>query len=465
MIATPVLTAATGVDMMVAVVVDLNLLLLPCWPFCSMNGMVSNIQRVNKQRIAAIEGSLTKLLRSGVLRLVSVDWLLSQPADWVALRRQDLPAEAFLVPEVAVKALESRSVAAMSYRWLSREHPDPHAFHLDKLRKALRTLNRTSIPDHRDGGSGGGESCGGAASCSGAVGGGSGEGSRADGASRYYSALFMDFLCCPQRDAEGKKTEAEVAVFKHCLGAMGAVYASPRTLVLQEKQMPREDIAAGTVSYDGSGWCSFEQAVARLCHRGESAKVLEIGVQGCEEGEALLARMSPDWAHYELPSMDEMDDLFLNEARTYFFGKSDRQLVARMYREFAEKVVEWEWENMPFCIKAGETRTQRQFSYCRRHLMLLAFVSVASTCVSIWMASAAAPPVVPFACWVLVLAIWALLFGYHQSLLCVAPTYRIRWRSCLTRALRCDGLGNGADPADLKRSVVYERGRVAHVVR
>jgi len=94
-----------------------------------------------------------------------------------------LPAEAFLSPLAAIAALESRSFATLSYRWLTREHPDPNAFHLGKLRKALVTLNHAAIAG-RDGREGGGEG--------------------GDGGLRY-SALFMDFMCCPQRDANGHK--------------------------------------------------------------------------------------------------------------------------------------------------------------------------------------------------------------------------------------------------------------------
>jgi len=319
-------------------------------------------------------------------------------------------------------------------RWLTREHPDPNAFHLGKLRKALVTLNHAAIAG-RDGREGGGEG--------------------GDGGLRY-SALFMDFMCCPQRDANGHKTEAEVAVFNHCITAMGAIYASPRTLVLQEKQLP-PDVAAGMVSYDGSGWCNFEQAVARLCHRGESVKVLEIGVEGHEEGEALVSRMSAQWTGCEPPSLDEMEDLFLSEDRTYFFGNADRQLVTQMYREFAEKVVEWEWDNMPLCIKSGEARTRRQFAHCRRYLIVMGSASIIFTSVGMLGMLTMGPPIYAFVFWGVLLLAWAILLSFHQWLLCVAPTYRSRWWSCLTRAWRCEGLSNGPDLPDVKRSIVYQR--------
>jgi hypothetical protein len=39
-------------------------------------------------RVEKIEGNLLQLLRAGIIRLISVAWLLSQPPDWIAVRRQ-----------------------------------------------------------------------------------------------------------------------------------------------------------------------------------------------------------------------------------------------------------------------------------------------------------------------------------------------------------------------------------------
>ena len=39
-------------------------------------------------RVEMIEGDLLKFLAAGIIRLVSVTWLLSQPPDWIAVRRQ-----------------------------------------------------------------------------------------------------------------------------------------------------------------------------------------------------------------------------------------------------------------------------------------------------------------------------------------------------------------------------------------
>jgi|LauGreSBDMM110SN_4_FD.fasta_scaffold65064_1 hypothetical protein len=42
-----------------------------------------------------------------------------------------------------------------------------------------------------------------------------------------------------------------------------------------------------------------------------------------------------------------MDDLFLNEARTKFVGKADREKVATMFRAFSQKVVDLEYDSLP----------------------------------------------------------------------------------------------------------------------
>ena len=126
-----------------------------------------------------------------------------------------------MTPEDAVRAIKDRATAVLSYRWLSDLHPDPNGFHMVAVRKALTSLVRT----------------------------------------RAIRALFMDFLSCPQKDGQGQRTATEAAVFDHAKEAMSHFYASPRTLVLQHKRLPPGFTG---YSYDQSGWCNFEHAVARL---------------------------------------------------------------------------------------------------------------------------------------------------------------------------------------------------------
>ena len=240
---------------------------------------------------------------------------------------QDLPEEAFLTPEDAVQAVKDGATAALSYRWLTREHPDPNGFHLVALRKALssRLLVGPRVTK---------------------------------GESSTIKALFMDFLSCPQKDRQGQRTASEKDVFKLCLDVMGSLYASPRTLVVQHKRLPA-GFDPTQPTYDQSGWCNFEQAVAWLCHKSQSVKVcqrcpelillafrnlamtgsflepilifaililqvIEIGLQDTPSlDSARLSSSLPD-----VTSLEDMNDLFFNEARTTFVGNADREKVA-----------------------------------------------------------------------------------------------------------------------------------------
>ena len=46
-------------------------------------------------------------------------------------------------------------------------------------------------------------------------------------------------------------------------------------------------------------------------------------------------------------------ELFLNEQKNKFVGSADREKVASLYRDFAEKVVDLEWEALPFTVDAA----------------------------------------------------------------------------------------------------------------
>ena len=170
------------------------------------------------------------------------------------LARQDLPEEAFLTPEDAVQAVEDGATAALSYRWLTQQHPDPNGFHLVALRKALSSGLLVGPKTERARET---------------------EAERAaPGESSTIKALFMDYLSCTQKDSQGQRTASEKDVFDKGLNIMGSLYASPRILVVQHKRLPA-GFDPTQPTYDQSGWCNFEQAVARLCHKSKSVKVCQ----------------------------------------------------------------------------------------------------------------------------------------------------------------------------------------------
>ncbi|EOD35195.1 hypothetical protein EMIHUDRAFT_227748 [Emiliania huxleyi CCMP1516] len=94
-----------------------------------------------RARIAAIEADLPERLADGSLRLLRVAWLLERPTDWVILREQDLPEEAFWAPADAARLLAEEKVAALSYKWQGPfnssngggDQPDGSRFHLDEV--------------------------------------------------------------------------------------------------------------------------------------------------------------------------------------------------------------------------------------------------------------------------------------------------------------------------------------------
>ena len=268
-----------------------------------------------RSHLRTAEGPVPARLADGTIRLLSVDWLLAQPASFILRRRQELPEAAFLPVASVTGALERRTVAVLSYRWLSKEHPDPDGFTLRRVVHFLRTH-----PPHQ------------AATWASAL----------LGASSYPKALFWDYASLPQKGAETDRTDEERATFKAGLACMAYLYASPNTLVLQQKALPDQSPGMPPLTpYDVSGWCRFEQAVSGLASEGVS-KLLVLGVD------------SRPRAATERPPPDEMSAFFADEARAYFFGAADREAVSEMYRDFYTILTEYNQQHMPWLVKRSD---------------------------------------------------------------------------------------------------------------
>ena len=95
-------------------------------------------RRILLERLAAAEGTLPARLKDGSIRLLSVSWLLAQPDDWCMQRQQDLPSDAHVPTEEAVRLLQQGKVGALSYRWLTAEHPDLERLHLSATLRFFR---------------------------------------------------------------------------------------------------------------------------------------------------------------------------------------------------------------------------------------------------------------------------------------------------------------------------------------
>jgi hypothetical protein len=182
-------------------------------------------------------------LQRGIIRLLSVTFLLSQPDDWHLGRRQDLerdfpddpdphrprpPQCAFLRNAEAVKLLKraDRSVFVLSYRWLTAHDPDAVGTHLHAVRAFFLHL-------------------------------------RGKGLLPYDAGLFWDYGCALMhlihqlchalihplaclvgfrslhQHGRTLRTPAEQDSFREALGVMAYLYASPLgTCVLQHKAVP-----------------------------------------------------------------------------------------------------------------------------------------------------------------------------------------------------------------------------------
>ena len=101
-----------------------------------------------KERTELLEGGIVKLLEKGSIRLVSVPWLLAQPASFKMPRRQELEREpgALVDCTEAVRLLRARKVAVLSYRWLEASHPDPNGFHFTAVKASSLRRARAAPP-------------------------------------------------------------------------------------------------------------------------------------------------------------------------------------------------------------------------------------------------------------------------------------------------------------------------------
>ena len=150
-----------------------------------------------------LDDKLAAALASGAIKLVRADFM-TQSAEPHLLRRQDLEAlereqriTVFLTPDEAVDALRSnrRAIAALTYGWVTPDHPDVVDAYLANIRRFL-----------------------------------------AHPLGKHIVGLFWDFASLPQKP----RSEEEAAGFKVALGCMGDVYASAfGTTVVRHRTIPQ----------------------------------------------------------------------------------------------------------------------------------------------------------------------------------------------------------------------------------
>lgn len=210
-------------------------------------------------------------------------------------KRQDLHPDAFWDMEHLFAAMEDRTkpqprLLALSYGWLTKDHPDPEGFHLRIYAPLLRHFARHCRVNVED------------------------------------LAIFIDWCSLHQ----APRSPLEAAAYNRALHHVDAWYAHERTSVWLLTRMPDKN----QPPYTSRGWTRFERAVAMMVKGGADA-VLDFG---------LLKPGWRDWADIasactvkRRPPTLPQD--FASDANTRMFSiRSDRNFVVTKYREVFQRV-------------------------------------------------------------------------------------------------------------------------------
>ena len=256
-------------------------------------------------------GDLERVLASGAVALLDAQWIISHAeAGGVLTHRQALPKEAFLSLADLVEATGECGwlpVAALSYPWLTKDHPDPRGANLARVARALKAL--LSDPDIP------------------------------------RLGVFWDFGSLHQHPdpANGvMRTEEQNALFKQGLGCLGTLYSHPHTTVLRLTSFPdghkAEDQAEGTnvAKYFDRGWCFTEQSWASLTKAGNLSLDLGKMRDGVEYGWSSLIRDCTQSGGRRPPLLPSAFAAEL-ETKSFTNGKDDKPLVKRLYEAAFEE--------------------------------------------------------------------------------------------------------------------------------
>uniref|UniRef100_A0A7S4V593 Uncharacterized protein n=1 Tax=Alexandrium monilatum TaxID=311494 RepID=A0A7S4V593_9DINO len=299
---------------------------------------------------------------------------------------QKLPAEALVPPcDAAAMMLETRGsredpprVLALSYRWLTKEHPDPDGVQLGKV---LGFLDEMVLAVFR---------------------------SREEAATRAELdiGILWDYMSLPQHP----RSATEQDLFLRGLKAINRVYGSrDRSLTLQCIGDPD-----GSHPYHQSGWCRFEEAVSGIGKTGSGLVAVgdEVPQGGlcfnnavhavdAHPGEAVLKatglgefagrlrirymKLSPlhDWNQLcadmstsRLPPIhpDEMARLLCSD-EVAFTNQSDAQMVIQKYRDFfrkmADTIVRLEYGHRLLPSRSDKTATYAKVTWSPDQFRLL----------------------------------------------------------------------------------------------
>lgn len=216
--------------------------------------------------------SLLESVASGEIAPLRGRWVIALHQRGGRLqRRQDLPAEAFWTAEelrtVAEKLGDSWGLlfVALSYRWLSAEHPDPDGFHLATVARAA-----SLYVGPWNGGFGWTTPLGEAFHKAGLQGNCKKE--EAEALTADF-ALLWDFASLHQKP----RTDAQTELFQAGLGRLPVWYGHSESVVWMQTELPagfeeqmaalneprlKEGLAPLARTYGESGWCFVESMIS-----------------------------------------------------------------------------------------------------------------------------------------------------------------------------------------------------------
>ncbi|KOO22263.1 hypothetical protein Ctob_003994 [Chrysochromulina tobinii] len=277
---------------------------------------------------------------SGAIAAVKGTWLVGLHKRGGRLsRRQDLPPEAFWsageLRRVALALGDEFGVlfVALSYRWLTKEHPDPDGFHLGIVASVAELyLNPRGWTKY-----------------------GLDHYSQLTAAFKKHGlglpefALFWDFASLHQPP----RTDAEAKLFPKGLQNSNVWYGHAQTVVWMQSELPEGFAARMRASepplaetYEDSGWCYVEAAISAaikpgflrldLAKRTERAMACAYGPgEPYEDDASMLARVCAR-RRPPPPSPETVRRLLQTEKR--FTNSSDVSKVADLYATFFGKV-------------------------------------------------------------------------------------------------------------------------------
>ncbi|EOD19123.1 hypothetical protein EMIHUDRAFT_369653, partial [Emiliania huxleyi CCMP1516] len=255
-------------------------------------------------------GDLEPVLASGAVAVLDAQWVIRHAeAGGVLTHRQALPKEAFLSFADLVEATGKYClpVAALSYPWLTKDHPDPRGANLSRVARALKALlSHIDIP---------------------------------------RLGVFWDFGSLHQHPdpANGVlRTEEQNALFKQGLSCLGTLYSHPKTWVLRLTSFPdghkKKKMPKGTnvAKYFDRGWCFTEQSWAGLTKAGHLSLDLGKMRDGVEYDYWSLRDDCTQDGGRRPPLLPSAFAAEL-EKKSFTNGKDDKPLVKRLYEAAFEE--------------------------------------------------------------------------------------------------------------------------------